>query len=469
MKKGIVFIIGIFALATMFVLPPGCANIIPPTGGPRDSLPPRLVQATPVDSSVNFTGNRIVFSFNEYVDVQNIQENLIVSPTAKIEPVVEFKLRTVTVRIKDTLEPATTYSLNFGNAIRDINEGNELKNFTYVFSTGSVIDQNELSGKVIIAETGKTDSTLIAILHRSGDDSAVVKERPRYYAKLDSSGNYRFRFLPAGTFYLYALKDEGGTRRYLDTSQVFAFASKPVVVTEKTIADTLYAYAQAVTDEKKSVGAPSPLTSREKTQDKRLIFQTNLDNNQQDLLSNFQLSFSTPLKVFDTAKVIFADYKFQPFTGYRFTPDSTNKVFSLVHTWIPDSTYNIILEKDFAEDSTGKQLIRKDTLTFKAKKETDYGSLRLRFPNLDLGRNPVLQLVQSDKIVFTQPLDARIFNARLFKPGDYSIRILYDDNRNGKWDPGSFFGEKLQPEKVFSVIKPTKVKANWDNDDTFTL
>ena len=144
---------------------PGCANIVPPGGGPRDSTAPMLKEADPVDSAVNFSGRRIVFNFDEYVEVQNIHQELLVTPTPRITPTVDSRLNTVTVRIRDTLEPNTTYTFDFGNAIKDINEGNVLKNFRYIFSTGPVLDSLTFAGSVILAETGKTDSTLIVMLH----------------------------------------------------------------------------------------------------------------------------------------------------------------------------------------------------------------------------------------------------------------------------------------------------------------
>src|SRR6202045_2980966 len=127
----------LLVLASKIMALTGCANIIPPTGGPRDSIPPRLISVVPKDSSLNFKTSQIVFSFDEYVELKEIRENLVVSPVPKTDPIVDSKLRTITVRLKDTLEPNTTYSLNFGKAIRDVNEGNILKNFDYVFSTGS--------------------------------------------------------------------------------------------------------------------------------------------------------------------------------------------------------------------------------------------------------------------------------------------------------------------------------------------
>ena len=142
----------------------GCGKIGMPTGGPKDSIAPRLVNASPKLKSTNVRGNKITLTFNEYVELREAQTNVLISPYPKKSPSVDYKLRTVTVKLKDTLLPNTTYSINFGNAIVDINEGNPYKNFTYVFSTGNTIDSLMLTGKVLIAETGKADSTLILAL-----------------------------------------------------------------------------------------------------------------------------------------------------------------------------------------------------------------------------------------------------------------------------------------------------------------
>src|SRR5688572_28186988 len=127
-----VVIIGLFIISSGS----GCASIVPPTGGPRDSLPPVIVKLDPRDSGRLFNEKKITITFNEFVQVDEIQKNLIVNPTPKVNPVVTIKLKNVIVTIKDTLEPNTTYSLDFGNAIKDLNEGNVYRNFRYVFSTG---------------------------------------------------------------------------------------------------------------------------------------------------------------------------------------------------------------------------------------------------------------------------------------------------------------------------------------------
>jgi len=456
-----------------------CANIIPPSGGPRDSLPPKLTALNPENNKMHFDAKRIVISFDEFVEVKDLQNNLTVSPVPKQLPIIESKLRTITIRLKDTLQPNTTYSIDFGKAIRDVNEGNILKNFTYTFSTGNYIDSMQFFGKVFIASTGKTDSALIAMLYDDLDDSAVIKARPRYIVHLDSTGNFAFSHLKPGTYALYALKDESGSRKYLSKSQLFAFANAHVEVKPNSPPVTLYAYADTSTagspgstKTKKPVSLGAQAATPKKKEEekvKRLQFATNLANAQLDLKANLELVFPTRLKSFDSTRIRLTDDKFTEVPGTRFIEDSTQKKLTVLSKWTIDTKYHLIAAKDFAEDSLGYKLLKTDTLSFKTKSEADYGSLRIRFTNLDLSKNPVLQFVQGDAIKFSQPLTSRIFIEKLFVPGDYDLRILFDENKNGVWDPGDFFIKHRQPEKVLAIKKKLTVKANWDNETEYVL
>jgi uncharacterized protein (DUF2141 family) len=449
---------------------PGCANIIPPMGGPRDSLPPELVSAKPPDSAKSFAGKRITFEFNEYVQLENIQENLLVSPVPKINPIVNSRLRTVTVDLKDTLEENTTYSLNFGNAVKDINEGNVFRNFTYIFTTGKELDSLEISGKIIIAETGKSDSTLIAMLHTSTDDSAVIKQRPRYITRSDRNGNFTFHNLPPGTYALYVLKDEGGQHLYLSKSQLFAFADSTVTTQDHPKPVTLYAYTEKEEEKKPAPSVVKPAVRGGTQVRPRLQLETNVSGKELDLLSNLEITFkSAPYKTFDSSKLVFTNEKFEPLTGYRYIKDTSFQKVTLVYKWTPNTTYNLILDKDFAEDTLGNKIPRNDTLTFTTKRENEYGLLRLRLLNLDLSKNPVLQFVSSDVVKFSVSLTTNTYNSKLFQPGDYDLRIVYDENKNGIWDAGEFFGKHRQPEKVLPLSRKLTVKANWDNEVDITL
>ena len=471
-RQLIPFIFFVLLVSTGLIISPGCANVIPPAGGPRDSLPPVLLKVSPADSTRNFSGNRIVFTFNEFIDVQDPQGNLLVSPLSKNNPSVDYRLNTMTIKLKDTLEPNTTYTLNFGNAVRDFTEGNVLKGFSYTFSTGKYIDSLELRGRVILAETGKIDSTLIVMLHTSPEDSAVVTQRPRYVAKLDSRGNFVFKNLAPKTYHLYALKDEGGTRLYFNDRQLFAFAEKPIRIDAKNEPITLYAYASSSPTQ--ATLSSFNLSNRNKNPaasvEKRLKYINNLVNGQQDLMSEFNMVFEQPLRSFDSTRIrLYTDSAYIEAVPYRFVADSNKKTIRLVNTWKENTWYHLILDKDFAEDSTGKKLLKTDTLHFKTKKLTDYGSLKLKLRNLDFSKHPVLLIMSGETIYKSFPLTGDEFSQALFLPGEYELRILNDENKNGKWDPGIFFGKHKQPEIVKPVERKISVKPSFVNEFEIAL
>ena len=137
--------------------------------------------------------------------------------------------------------------------------------------------------------------------------------------------------------------------------------------------------------------------------------------------------------------------------------------------WKENTVYNLILDKEFAEDSLGRKLLKTDTISFTTKKLTDYGSLKISFTNIDLSKNPVLQFSQGNQVIKTFPLISTEFNQSLFNPGEYDLSILYDENKNGHWDPGKFFGGKKQPELVKPLNKKITIRTNWDNEYEITL
>ena len=442
----------------------GCANIIPPEGGSKDTLPPVLLTVNPADSTRNFRSNRIVLQFDEYIDLQEVQNNLLFTPTFENNPVVEARLRTITIRLRDSLEPNTTYTFDFGNAISDINENNILRNYVYTLSTGAYFDSLTLSGKVLLAETGTVDTTLTVILHNNLDDSIVVKSRPRYVARLDSLGNFRFRNLPPDTFAIYVLGDAGITRRYTARSQLFAFADR-AIITPDTSRVTLYAYREVAPLPPTTTAAATQQTKGEK----RLVFKTNLSSDRQDLLEDLIFTFDRPLRTFDSSKLAFStDSTFKP-APFSTALDSTKKILTLKTAWQPDLRYNLILAQDFATDTLGRALLKGDTLTFNTRSLQDYGAVRIRIDNMDTSQNPVLQFVQNNEVVFSAPVKSGVFNQARFLPGEYDLRILYDTNGNNKWDAGRFFGTKKQPETARPIRRKITVKATVDNDFDITL
>lgn len=441
--------------------------MIPPSGGPRDSLPPRLVIANPKDSATNVKTKNILLTFDEFVSLQNT-ETIIYAPVPKNLPQVDYKLRNVTVRFKDSLEENTTYSIDFGNSIIDVNESNVAKNFRYVFSTGPTIDFNTYEGKVLVAETGKVDSTLIVVLHKNISDSAIKKLSPRFFTRIDGKGTFKFNNLPAGTFAAYVV-DGKNYNKIFDSSSLFAFRDSLVQIgSNSNRIDTFYAFTQSITTDKKATDPSSgfPPSLRD---DKRLRYIAILDNGMQDLLSDFKIVFNRKVFSLDTGKVRLTDNDDVLQKGYTVALDSLRKTFTLRYPWKENTTYKLVIQKDAALDSNATSLPKTDTLLLSTRKETEYGSVRFRFLNVDTSQHAVLQLFQNDEQVASYPINQNDIQIRRFKPGSYELRILYDRNKNGKWDTGSFTPIKKQPEKVFYIPRQLNIRANWDNETTIAL
>ena len=438
------------------VLPTGCATIIPPSGGPRDSIPPMLLLADPPDSSVNFSGDRITLTFNEYIDLKNISENIFFTPTFEIPPGIRVRGRTIVIPFTEvTPEPNTTYVINFNNAIVDVNESNVLAGYSYAFSTGPVLDSLEISGRVILAETGGTDSTILVYLHRDLSDSAVALKKAPYVTNLDRDGYFNFKFLPSTTFAIYAIGGSGKDRRYNDQKTLFAFADDPVIagVTDSIV---LYAY-----------NTPAPPKNQTPTRipatDSLLKYTTNITG-EQDLSKDLIINFPVPVQTFDSSRIsLFTDSVYNP-ADFTTTLDTSGTMLTIQTEWLDSTLYSLVLNIGFATDTAGRQLFQPDTISFFTKRRTDYGNVSIRLRDLDLDRNPVLQFVQNNTVVFSVPMTSETYTQDLIIPGEYNLRILYDKNGDGRWTPGNFMGEKRQPELVQPVERTIVVKADWNNE-----
>ncbi len=428
-----------------------CANIIPPGGGAIDSLPPVLISANPADSSTQFTAKKIVFTFNEFVDLNNIQQNLVVSPIPKQYPVVERKLKTVTVKILDSLSPNTTYTLDFANGIKDINEGNLLRGFKYVFTTGTQFSKGRLSGTLITAKTGEPDSTLIAVLFKELADSAVHTKSPLYMAKVDGKGNFLFENIEKGNYRLYAVPNDY-TKRYDDSTKWFAFFSDTIRVTENETAYSLYAFQQA--EKKQTPSSTKPTATAKKPKP----YTTNASNGRLGLTDTLWVRYDSSL-IADVNKLQLTDTLFNTINT---TTLSDSGITYLLFNKAENFHYKLLIAADVFND-TAHLLPKSDTLNFTTNRESDYGSLRIFFKNIETANNPVLLLIQNNEIKKSIPVNSTSWYQRLFVPGEYRVKVLYDTNNNGVWDNG-YFPAGLQPEVVRDLKLTITIRANWDNE-----
>jgi len=220
-----------FLLATIGLsLALGCANIVPPSGGARDNVAPKLIQASPPDKTLNFTANQINLQFNEFISLKDVANKLLVSPPMVKKPTVKSNGKKLTIEFNESLKDNTTYTLNFGNSIVDYTEGNAINNFTYIFSTGTVLDSASINGKVLLAKNGSIAKKANILLYKNEDD--VSKQQPLYFSRTDDKGKFVLNNIKAGQYFVFALDDQNANYYYDLPNELIAFSDSPIVVTD---------------------------------------------------------------------------------------------------------------------------------------------------------------------------------------------------------------------------------------------
>ena len=214
----------------------GCASIQQPTGGPKDRQPPKVVEAKPKNLSTNFSAKRIQIEFDEFIKLTNEFSEISISPAVERMPLFKAKKEILDITFEEPLDSNTTYTINFGKAVVDVNESNVLKNFTYVFSTGALIDSLSISGTVkssISKEAVKDVTVFILPLKR---DSIFGKSKPNIFTSTDSAGKFKLQNLREDDYLLYALKEESPDRIYNSPNEDIAFLMDTIRL-DKNVSD----------------------------------------------------------------------------------------------------------------------------------------------------------------------------------------------------------------------------------------
>ena len=221
------------------IISAGCANRgIGPQGGPKDSIPPVPVRSVPEMGATNFNGKRIEVTFDEYIQLNNVGSNLLMSPPMQTPPDVRARGKRMIVNFQDTLYDNTTYTIDFGEAVCDFRERVPLKGYSFYFSTGDEIDTLEYTGRVYEASSLNPMQGILVGIHRDLSDTAFTKHPFLRIAKTDAQGYFRIGNIHPGTYRLYAVDDFGRDYR-LTPGEAYAFADEPITVSAPDTLDTL--------------------------------------------------------------------------------------------------------------------------------------------------------------------------------------------------------------------------------------
>lgn len=438
-----------------------CANISSPQGGAQDKTAPRIVRSNMKDSMLNFKADKLEFEFDEFVQLKDVQNQLIISPLLKSKPKVTSHKRKVTVYLPDSLlTDNTTYSLSFGNAIQDLHEGNALENLKYTFSTGSYLDTLQIKGKVMHAKTGLADtSSWVGLYNTASADSDFFNKKPIYLSKV-RNGLFQIDNLPNKSFTLFALQDANMNLRYDSIAEALAFFRQPVQpLKSDTIVLYLFKEAGRILDTNTSNKTPlrGQVMKAQPLSYSCTIDTVNKTKRTFGLKDTIRLKTESSFKILDKTKIRLYQDSVLDATS-KIEIDSSMRTIQVLTDWEEEKNYTLTLLDGFAKDTSGKEF-KGAEFSFKTKRKSDYGFLHL---TQSIQPNTILYLYKQLELIAKVNQTDSVVTFSLLTPGDYRLEILHDDNGNGQWDTGKF-SNKQMPEILERIEQSILIKANWEN------
>lgn len=523
----------------------GCAQVVTPTGGPKDITPPKVVAYSPENKSINFHAKKIDVTFDEYIQLKDLAKQFIVSPPLKRLPVPVVKGKVLEIPLtKDTLLDNTTYTFNFRDAVCDLHEGNPYKNFQYVFSTGTYVDSLSVQGIALDAFSHDTIKEGLVLMYTNLDDSTPYKKSPAYCGQTDDHGKYRIDNIKNGNYRIIALSKGAGDYLYHPYSQSIGFKSgifpleqndtinfslfteeptklqllktkglgkgeimltfnkptdsikiTPLNTSTLTTYNTLYQYSgnrdtltywtnypdldslRFIVSRKDSIldtaivynlpGHATKASSAKKKNakpEKPPSAQVDLniaEKTPYDFHLPFSIKFAQPVTNYDLSKIKLVQRK----DTIKLKPVGKSSPYYLSLSpekdLISDSAYYLsIMPGAFTNffNYTNDTIIRHFTI----EEQSYYGTLKL---NLSISKKGhyLVQLLTSKNTIYRQDSvngSNSIFYDGL-PPALYGIRIIKDDNNNGKWDIGNYL-KGIEPEQVYYSPDKINIRSNWD-------
>jgi hypothetical protein len=235
----------------------GCANVGSPTGGDRDTIPPRLLNITPAPGTTNYKEGLIRLEFDELVTLKNLQQQLIITPRTEVKYKARVNKNIVELRFDESFSDSTTYTFNFREGIVDITEGNVAPNLYLAFSTGSYLDSLIIRGKVRDALTDKVVEGATVVLFNPRDTTTVFRDKPAYFSTTDKEGNYELRNLKKGEYLVYGFTDKNKNLTLQTKNESYGYWPDTLLLS--ATADSINLRLFSVTADKPVVNSARPV------------------------------------------------------------------------------------------------------------------------------------------------------------------------------------------------------------------
>ncbi|MEG1916490.1 MAG: Ig-like domain-containing protein [Muribaculaceae bacterium] len=347
-----------------------CASIGRPTGGKIDELPPTFVKSNPLPNALNVTKNRIEIEFDELIQLKDQNDKVVVSPVQKEMASIRAQGRKVVIEFRDTMQANTTYSIDFGDAIQDFNEGNPIDGFAYAFSTGDHLDSLQISGMVLNARDLEPQQKILVGIHSNLEDSAFNKVPFARVARTNDYGQFTIRNLKPGRYHIFALGDNNRDYKFDNPLENIAFYNEIIVpsAVTKEVKDTIFTAKHeidTIVDAKHATYLPNDILLSMFNEEFKSQY---LIKNEREDKRRLYLEFAAQSDTLPILKLL--NYDTNGKDWYKLDRSMHNDT---LHYWISDTA---LMAKDsitvaatyFRTDTTQHLSLSTDTLHFNLKK-----------------------------------------------------------------------------------------------------
>ncbi|NIJ44121.1 hypothetical protein FHR24_000560 [Wenyingzhuangia heitensis] len=525
MRKLLVFIIVILALKTS-----SCARMGSPDGGPKDSIPPVMAIAKPMNKTTSFKQQKIVILFDEYIKFEKLNSQLIISPPMEKKP--EIKplsgvSKKITIEFLDSLAPNTTYTINFGNSIVDNNEGNELGRFSYVFSTGTFLDSLSVAGKIIDPLDEEEVENISIMAYKNANDTLIGNYTPNYLTNTLKSNIYQLENLSEANYKVIALEDKNNNYKYdkgierigfidhsidlntpIDSIDFILFKElkdNRIYSPKQTSGNQLIIGYQGNKIPSIQIKGTTPnnyLISKQPTKDSLYIWFKELVTDslyikveQDTLIENYtyklrelkkdslelqsliksvlhpndSLKFSTnnPVNFVNNDSIQLFESDSIP-VSYKVISDNKKHQLWIDFERETNKNYSLILKDHaFTDFFDTKNHYKK--INFSTQDSEEYGDIILDISNPN-NINLIVELYNTkSKYKSTQITNSstKISFTKL-EPKEYRVRIIKDFNKNNQFDNGNF-NTQTQPEIIYNFPKIINLRANSEINENISV
>jgi len=487
-----------------------------PSGGAKDIDAPEILSSVPFQGATNVNPSTIEIHFDEFFKLKNLQNELLISPPLDETPLISQKGKRLFIELKEKLNPNSTYTFNFGKGIADYHEGNILKDYSLVFSTGNELDSLALSGRINSCPAATLPEELIIGIYQKDSlkrDSTIYLQKPDYFALVNKEGSFQIKHIRKGTFELIAFEDLNANYKYDGATEQIAFYDRLITIGDSTEFDLWlfqektelklleskvnengrihWAYNQSIDSVNFNSESEIKFLYTIK-QDSLLVWpliyptdsfyicsevatrldtilvkpdslhkhKLNLSSNNQFLKesASFKIQSDAPILAIDTALINLRSDSIP--INYAVRHTDFELVFDFIHN--ENKTYNLTLSKG-AVLSTYENYNDSINLSVYSKDENALAALKI---NLLLNEeNYFIELLKDEKVIDRiEAGEVLIFKELL--PSIYQLRLTVDSNNDGKWTAGDYF-ENSQAEKVFYHKEELKLRANWELEVDF--